>query len=449
MTGIKKIIQCIIREIEDVNKPPYLEKFNDAPNNIPGLILTGEGGSLFVNRTIETNITKVADWCSNQRPELKEKCTTKEWRAAIRATVGRSYKKINPNDSLEQRGHHFKQLIESEIDEYFSRHGIYFLSFGCSLFRNPLDSEFTIGPVTFFAVRMWLNKALNDQLINNTEHQRLTVVLFGENPDSAKDSLEGSTVRPIYEMLNGSQLVCTVKTEGLAPELAQERSLVAARLAQTSIALHWLQPSKVLEGMRLTGDRGTQKIATITSTPEAGLGFHQKLVGLNLVECNSIANFVGNRRSFYDLAGRMIECWTNSTEYSQASGLLRGLSQALYFFWGGCKDDDKLMSIVKFTASLEALAKPPKFSGILALLKARFKMSEDDFITPDKTLKKTIKLIYSHARSQTLHGTNTEILHDWSSAKTNAEIITRHCIVNSMEFLLDNPDARELSCLLD
>ena len=221
MTGIKKIIQCIIREIEDVNKPPYLEKFNDAPNNIPGLILTGDGGSLFVNRTIETNITKVADCYSNQQPELKEKCTTKEWRAAIRATVGRSYKKINPNDSLEQRGLHFKQLIESEIDEYFSRHGVYFLSFGCSLFRNPLDSEFTIGPVTFFPVQIWLNKALNDQLINNTEHQRLTVVLLGENPDSAKDSLERSTERPIYEMLNGSQLVCTVNTEQLYPKVVR------------------------------------------------------------------------------------------------------------------------------------------------------------------------------------------------------------------------------------
>ena len=259
MTDIKKIIQCIVREIEDVNKPPYLDKFNDAPNKIPSLIFTGDGRSLFVNRTIETNITKVADWYSNQRPEFKEKCTTKEWRAAIRATVGRSYKKINPNDSLEQRGHYFKQLIESEIDEYFFRHGIYFLSFGCSLFRNTLDSEFTIGPVTFFPVQIWLNKALNDQWIKNTEHQRLTAVSFWENSDLAKESLEGSTERRIYEMLNGSQLVCTVETKGLAPQLARERSLVAARLAQTAIALHWLQPSKILGGMHLTGDRGTQK----------------------------------------------------------------------------------------------------------------------------------------------------------------------------------------------
>ena len=446
MTDIKKIIQCIIREIEDVNKPPYLEKFNDAPNKIPGLILTGEGRSLFVNRTIETNITKVADWYSNQRPELKEKCTTKEWRVAIRAIVGRSYTKFSPNDSLEQRGRHFKQLIENEINEYYSRHNIYFLSFGCSLFRNPLDSEFTIGPVTFFPVQIWLNKALNDQLIKNTEHQRLTAVAFGENPDSANESLEEYTEQSIYDMLNGSQLVCTVKTEGLAPELARERSLVAARLAQTSIALHWLQPSEVLEGMRLTGDRGTQRIVTITSNLEAGLGWHSEIVGLNLVECNNIASFVGDRRSFYDLAGRMIECWTSSTEYSRASDMLRGLSQALYFFWGGCKDDDKLMSIVKFTASLEALAKRPKFSGVMELLKARFNMSEDYLITPDKTLKEMVDLIYNRARSRTLHGTNAKILHDWSFVKSNAEIITRHCIVSSMYFLMENPDARELSC---
>ena len=62
MTDIKTIIQCIIRELEEVNKPPYLEKFNDAPNKIPGFISTGEGGSLLVNQTIETNITKVTDW---------------------------------------------------------------------------------------------------------------------------------------------------------------------------------------------------------------------------------------------------------------------------------------------------------------------------------------------------------------------------------------------------
>ena len=114
-------------------------------------------------------------------------------------------------------------------------------------------------------------------------------------------------------MLDGSQLVCTVKTEGLAPELARKRSLVAARLAQTSIALRWRQPSEVLEGMRLTGDRGTQNIVIITSTPETGLGFYSEIVGLNLVECNNVASFVGDGRSFYDLAGRMIACWTSNS----------------------------------------------------------------------------------------------------------------------------------------
>ena len=103
------------------------------------------------------------------------------------------------------------------------------------------------------------------------------------------------------------------------------------------------------------------------------------------------------------------------------------------------------MSIVKFTASLEVLAKRKNSSGILELLKARFNMGEDDLITPDKTLKKMVELIYNRARSRTLHGTNIKILHDWSSVETSAEIITRNCIVSSMYFLLKNPDARELS----
>ena len=167
-------------------------------------------------------------------------------------------------------------------------------------------------------MQIWLKKALEGQLINNTEYQRLTVVSFRERSDSAIESLEGPMERPIYEMLNGSQLVCTVETEGLAPELARERSLVAARLAQTSVSLQWRQPSQILGGMHLTGDRGTQNIEIITSTPEAGFGFHSQLVGLNLVECNSIESFVGDRRPFYDLAGRMIACWTSSTENSQA-----------------------------------------------------------------------------------------------------------------------------------
>ena len=84
-------------------------------------------------------------------------------------------------------------------------------------------------------MQIWLNKALracDRRLIKNTEHtskRRLdSCCIVGENPsfvgDSANESLEEYTEQSIYDMLNGSQLVgCTVKTEGLAPELARER----------------------------------------------------------------------------------------------------------------------------------------------------------------------------------------------------------------------------------
>ena len=186
---------------------------------------------------------------------------------------------------------------------------------------------------------------------------------------------------------------------------------------------------------------------TLTFAPNSWRNFHFDLVGRNVSICIETPSSEVINWRLLETAGQMIACWTSSTEFNRASNLLRGLSQALYFFWSGCRDDEQLMSIVKFTACLEALSPNRKFSGVLNLLKSRLGIQENDSITNDKTLKQMVKLIYKHARSRTLHGTNAELLHDWSIVQTNAEIIARHCIVSSMHFLIENPDENELSCL--
>ena len=168
---------------------------------------------------------------------------------------------------------------------------------------------------------------------------------------------------------------------------------------------------------------------------------------MNIVECDDITKIPNYDRQLFDLAGQMIACWTSYTEYSQASELLRGLTQALYFFWSGCNDDERLMSIVKFTASLESLSQQQNSNAILNLLKSRFNINEDDSIMSDKTLGQMVKLIYNRARSRTLHGTNDELLHDWSILKAQAETITQDCILSSMYFLTENPTETELECL--
>ena len=441
MTNIKKTIQSIIKEIDEVNIQPVKPNLES-----PSFISTDGGNTLLLNQSINKKITEVADYYFNQQNEIKTKYTINEWRTEIRRMVGRCYEVTDSNDSLEQRRHTFKQEIENAKNESISRQNNYFLSFGCLLFREPLNSEFSIGPVTFLPSNSWLNCAFENGLIEETEYKNLKKFVFGSESTSDKEAREQLQDPIIFDMFRDTQMMCTVKTEGLAPELARKRSLIAARLAQTSITLLWLKPSRILGSMRVAGEHSTFMRDMIMSTPNARLGYHSELVGLNVVNCDDITKISSYDKQLFDLSGQMIACWTSNTEYSQASELLRGLSQALFFFWSGCNDDE-LMSIVKFTASLEALSPEQNCKAVLKLTKSRLNLEGEDPVTPNKNLKQIVKQMYNQARSRTLHGTNEKLLHDWSIVQAYSEVITRNCIVSSMKFLIKNPTATNLECL--
>jgi hypothetical protein len=101
---------------------------------------------------------------------------------------------------------------------------------------------------------------------------------------------------------------------------------------------------------------------------------------------------------------------------------------------------------VKFTATLEALS--GKSAAIVKLAKARLGIKAGAKVVGDKDIEKVVKWIYSTGRSQTLHGTNTDILHDWSDARAVAESLTRHCLVASIDWLGQNPSATDKKALL-
>ena len=173
-----------------------------------------------------------------------------------------------------------------------------------------------------------------------------------------------------------------------------------------------------------------------------------ELVGFGVNATSEFTKIYDKSWQLLELAGQMIVCWTSTREFNQASKLLRALSQALFFFWSGCTDDEDLMSIVKFTACLEALSPDQNENGVVNLLKCRLGMKESDFVTKDKTLKQLVKKMYKNARSRTLHGTNHNLMRDWSIVKIHSEMVTRQCLVSSMIYLVENPNEQDRSCLL-
>lgn len=420
------------------------------PKGIPGLIWTGQEGSIAVNRKIEDDIRKIADWLLEQQPPARSRHSLKEWRANVRSAFGPALVQIDLDNDLAENGKKLKALIEAALGSQPTVFPCYYETLGCTLFEQPLATPLVVGPVRFESKADWLERTLQIGQISATTRNRLKRAFKGEKLRPRKQASENAFERSILDVLRTAQMTCTVETQGLAPEMARSRAIVGARLGQTAVALLWTLPSRILDGFHLSSDPGQRIIRTIPYIPG------RKIVGgttrMGLPTGPSIGperwdGIVNDARDFLDVAGRMIACWTSADAYDQASPLLRNLAQAIFFFWEGCRDENDLMAIVKFTAALEAMAQG-KSGGIIKLVSARLGFQESDKLVGERTLRQVIDLVYGTGRSRTLHGTNPGVHHDWSDTRGTTESLTRHCLVACMDWVEQNPTAVDPASLL-
>jgi hypothetical protein len=361
----------------------------------------------------------------------------------VRKAFGPALVQLNLDDPVSDNGLKLKELVEAALNTtpiiVLSR----FMTIGCTLFDKPLAAPLVIGPVQFEPKADWLTRAEKIGQIDKRSHVRLARAFTGKVLHPGKDVHLALCERSIVEVLRDAQLACTVETNDLAPEMAQARAIIGARLAQTTIALFWCRPSHALEGFHLSVDHGYRQIRTIQFIP----GKHM-IVGWCLkgsphgphIDLADWTRLVNDARGFLDLAGRMIACWTSTPAYNQASPLLKKLAQSIFFFWEGYRDENDLMAIVKFTAALEALG-AQKSSGIIKLVTVRLGKKADDKLVGDRTLKQVVERIYKSGRSRTLHGTNPDMLQDWSDDRAIAEILAKRCLVACMDCAEANPSA--------
>lgn len=447
MTDIHKTYQDIIAELSRLQNPAELEKDGSF---FPGLIAAGPDGSIVVNTKIDDDIRKVADWTRQQNGAARSQHSLKEWRAQVRKAFGPALVQLDLDGSLEDNGRKLKKLVEDDLHTTPTVVSSRFMTIGCTLFDKPIAEPLVIGPVQFEPKSDWLTRAEKIEQIDKTSRARLTKAFAGRVLRPRKDPYLALYERSIIEVLQSAQLACTVETNELAPEMAQTRAIIGARLGQTAIALLWRTPSRTLEGFHLSVDHGYRQIRAIPFTVGNRMIGGARSKGsphgphIDPADWSKLAN---DARGFLDLAGHMIACWTSTPAYDQASPLLRKLAQSIFFFWEGCRDENDLMAIVKFTAALEALAKQNS-SGIIGLVAARLGKKADDKIAGDRTVRELVDLIYSSGRSRTLHGTNPDILHDWSDARALAESLARHCLVACMDWAEANPSAIEADSFL-
>ncbi len=131
----------------------------------------------------------------------------------------------------------------------------------------------------------------------------------------------------------------------------------------------------------------------------------------------------------------MIEFYLSPDGKVNRPKLMNTLFQSLLWFHEGCREQVDHIAIVKFAASLDALARGKRKSGIMKLIKARLGFDRRDRFRPNgQTMQEGVEEIYGEGRSRTIHGTNENIARDWSSTRRFAESLSRHCLISCLSW---------------
>ena len=416
-----------------------------------GLIATGNGESFLTNHTTEKAIREVAVWMRQQRPPVRSTHTVKEWQAMVRATFGPALAQLDFSDSIENVAWKLRCLVEKDVIKRAAGYTERGRSMGCWLYSQPTNSSIFVGPVCIEPKAVWLNRALESGDVSKITHRRLSNAFSGKSIRKRKSSSDSMQEKSILEAIGNAPTVCTTTTQGLVQETTQRRAIVAAHLAITSISLLWSMTSQVLDHFRISTDHRARIVRTVPVAPGPRMIGGSRLVGkpagfpMDPAEWDLLAT---ENAGFLSLAGRMIACWTSIHSHDQASDLLLSLSQSIFFFWKACREESDVMAIVEFAAALECLCAGKKEKGIVTLLSTRLGIDAEDPFHEDKNLRQTIKKIYGTGRSQTIHGTNSEIVHDWSPVRALTECVARLGIVACMEWFQQNPSATNPEDLL-
>ncbi len=278
MIDIHAAYQTIVSQYSDQSIDPLSTPANDFQDMV-GWIATGTGSSLLVNKTTEQAIRQVADWMRQQTPPMRNTHTVKEWHAMVRAAFAPVLAQLDFGDSVENVARILKSQIETEVNDRVAGYTERGTSLGCWLFSQTTESSFSIGPVCFEPRTIWLNRALESGDISKITHRRISRIFSGTHARKRKSSRDTAQETSILEALGNAPTVCTVVTQGLAPETTQRRAILGARLALASVSLLWSMPSQVLEHFRIPTDHGTRVIRTVPVLPGPRMIGGSRLMG--------------------------------------------------------------------------------------------------------------------------------------------------------------------------
>lgn len=450
MTSLNQLIQDLVEEFTRVQAPEALPEKIAGKISLPGLISTGNGGSIATSREMERLIKEIAKELKSADKSIANRFTDREWDWLVRGTFGSALATVEFAESSDHNGIRVLKSVQSQLTAAKpskpTEHG-----FGCNLFSRSDVAPFAIGPVTFEARLIWLDRKETQGGVSKITARRIRTIWAGKKVAKRKNGFDAHHEKAILDAIKSCQYVCSVSTIGLASEAGRNKAQVAAHMAMTAIALTWATPSRAMEGFRLLTDPGVRLQRSLVFVPGIRILPGSNIVGNPFGPGINPAEWAAALVDFgylFATIGEAIDFYLSLSKMTHRPRIMNLLSQAILWFYEACREEVHLMAIVKFSATLDALASGGKSGGIRRLANARLKIQDSDPIRKGgPTLKSVIDDIYSTGRSRTIHGTNERIGEDWSELRNTAEHIARACLIFSIYWISLNPHIDDPACL--
>lgn len=439
---LKDIVKDIIVELTRLQSLPVARRNDGDDFALPRMIAAGDGGGIVVSKKIDDAIADIAKLLLDNEPSLKTGYTQAEWRAAVRRSFGPALASIDLDDKPQDNAKLVLRSVRDALSKDQSRQISREHTFACTLFSNASIAPFAIGPVRFETRADWLARQVEADYISKVTARRIRKAWLGKKLTKRKVSKESINEDGILDAVGSCPIVCSVTTTGFADEAAKEKALTAARLALSAIALLWQTPSKALSGFNLLFDRSVRRVKTLTFVPAKHV-----LSGSSLshmphgpwLKPGAWEDLLRERQDHFAIAGEVLDFILSPTGNVARPKLMNTFAQAFMWFHEGCRETVSLMAIVKFTASMDALAGGHGEPAICRVITARLGLKPGQPIRRNgPTLSEAIGKIYGDGRSRTVHGTNDKFGWDWSDTKSLAEQFARLALITSIDWAAQN-----------
>ena len=447
MHSIPELARRIWSDFVDIQRGTERPKRS---GTFPSIIPTGDGRSLLISDRMASDIHTFARITHNSRPELQitygSKAIAKIVLRAFGSTLAASDIEVEESLGADRLLDGVRSVLEAEL---FKEQPTRIFLFGCWLIREIVAGDIPFGPVHFQRRELWLDRAYEEGHVSAIIRRRIKRRWEGTKLRPLKDHNSQWREEAILDAIGECPMVCSVETNGLAPDAAYEKAALAARLGMAAVALLWERPSQALEGFGLLIDGGPihQHYAVFGAAGMISSSSNtSRLVGSTWIVEKNWRELWEDNQWLSAPVSEVLASLVDTKILARRPDVSRSLLHALWWLYEACRSESSLMSSVKFGACLDVLAGGQSEGRILRLLKAQFGWEPDDPITRDgRTARSAVKAIYGAARSQTLHGSNRRYDYDWRGTRDLAEHLARRCFVELLGWLEQHPEAADLS----